>query len=82
MQFGKFDWKFGLQKRVAAVADCFIGCKPVKSFSSSIPELDRPMQLPRKHRLIGQHEQIGQTFWRCRHQLGKLRAHQYSTSRA
>jgi hypothetical protein len=46
---------------VAYVADCLAWCKPVELLSSSIPELDSPIELPRKHRLMGQHEQIGQT---------------------
>jgi hypothetical protein len=72
MQFGKVDWKFGLQQSVAAMPDRLVRRKPVESFSPNIPELDRPMQLPHKHRLIGQREQIGQAFWAYRHQLGRL----------
>ena len=37
-------------------------CKPVKPLGSGVPELDRPIETPREHRLIGQHEQISQTF--------------------
>jgi hypothetical protein len=59
MQLSDFDWEFGLQQRVAAVSDRFVRCKPVQPFSPGIPEFDRPIELPRKHRLVGQLKQVG-----------------------
>src|SRR6516225_3753634 len=54
MQFGKFDRKFCLQQAVAAAADRLARRKAVKLLGASIPELDRSVQSPRKHRLLRQ----------------------------
>jgi hypothetical protein len=57
---GELDWELGLQERMAAAANRFARGKPVKSLSPGIPELDRSVELPRKHRFMGQFNQIAQ----------------------
>jgi hypothetical protein len=61
-QFSKFAWEFCLQERVAAAPYRFVRRIPVKPVRAAIPELDRTMQAPHKHRLIGQREQTGQAL--------------------
>src|SRR6478672_865334 len=80
MQLGYLDREFSLQQRVAAVPDCLVRWKPVELLRSSIPKLYRSIEFPRKHRLMGQHEQIGQTFCAYRVKLSKLRTHSELTS--
>ena len=60
---------------MAALPDGLFGCISVKPFGSHVPEFDHPIQTPGKHRLVGQHEQIGQAF-------GGLEGHLASTLRA
>src|SRR3984893_12948393 len=47
---------------MAAAPDRLVCRKAVKSFGPGVPELDRPIEMPREHRLIGQCEQIDQTL--------------------
>jgi hypothetical protein len=51
-----------LQQGVAAATDSIVRREAVKAFGSDVPELDRAVEVPREHRLIRQHEQIGEAF--------------------
>src|SRR6476620_9808491 len=62
MHFGKFRWKFGLQKVVAAAPHRFVGDETVKTLGPCVPELDRTVQSPRQHGFIGQCQQAGQAL--------------------
>ncbi|MGC1444659.1 MAG: hypothetical protein WA837_04265 [Xanthobacteraceae bacterium] len=61
-KFGEFDREFGLQERMAEAPDGLVRCKAIKPFGPGIPKLDRAVQRPREHRLIGQRDETGQTF--------------------
>jgi len=64
-QIGELNREFGLQESMTAAPDGFVRCKPVKPFGPGVPDLDCAIQPPREHRLVGQHDQIGQRFGRC-----------------
>jgi hypothetical protein len=52
-QVGKINRKFSPQQSVACMSYRFVRRETVKPLGPCVPELDRPVQSPRKHRFVG-----------------------------
>jgi len=61
-KLGELDRPSCLQQRVAAAADRFAGRESVEPFGARVPELDRSVEPPHKHRLVRQRQKSRQTL--------------------